>query len=101
MKTIFVKYEGNNSSRYDGKVYETDTRLVASLNGEPVDVDPEATSLGIEFSPGDRVSIKHGKSKSSKTWLGFVVDPIGQVNIINPKDPSGQYSISVRSYVPT
>ena len=86
MRKFFVKYEGNNSSKYDGKTYETDTKLVASLNGVQIDCDVSS----VEFHPGDRVSIKHGKSKSSRTWLGIVVDPIGQETELRCTKESGQ-----------
>ena len=85
-KNIFVKYEGNNSSKYDGKTYETDTKFVASINGVQIDSDVSS----VEFHPGVRVSIKHGKSKSSRTWLGIVVDPISQGTKLRGTKESGQ-----------
>ena len=79
--------------KYDGKDYETDIRLVTSINGKQI---TSAQAAAAEFRPGDRVSIKAGKSKCSKTWLGVVVDDKPSRNIVHQraegKGQAGQVS---------
>ena len=50
---IFVKCEGNNSPKYDGKIWEEDVKYIVKVNGQSI--DPRSQE---DIKPGDRVIIR-------------------------------------------
>lgn len=70
MAKLLVKCEGNNSPKYDGKIWEEELKFVVNLNGQAIDL-----SSNVQVKPGDRVTItRPGKGgRSGRDWHGVVM----------------------------
>ena len=67
---ILVKCEGNNSPKYDGKIWEEEIKYIVDVNGKSI--DPHSQQ---EIKPGDRVIIRRpGKGgRRARSWHGTVM----------------------------
>ena len=76
MAKLLVKCEGNNSPKYDGKIWEEDLKFVVNVNGQTIDLNSN-----VEVKPGDRVTVKRpGKGgKNVRYWHGVVMSESGNV----------------------
>ena len=67
---ILVKCEGNNSPKYDGKIWEEEIKYIVDVNGQSIDSHSQQ-----EIKPGDRVIIRRpGKGgRRARSWHGTVM----------------------------
>ena len=67
---IFVKCEGNNSPKYDGKIWEEEVKYIVEVNGQSIDPCSQQ-----DIKPGDRVIIRRpGKGgRRVRNWQGIVM----------------------------
>lgn len=84
MAEILVRYEDNNSPRYDGKIWREELKCVVEVNGQAVDI-PQVTS-DFEVKPGDHVVIcRLGKGrKRGRRWKGVVMSQPDAVEEASP-----------------
>ena len=69
MATVLIRCQGNNSPRYDGKLFYEPVNTIVKVNGAEVHGIAVA-----ELKPGDSVTIKRGKG--ARLWNGIVADPV-------------------------
>ena len=71
MATLLVKCEGNNSPKYDGKIWEEELKFVVNINGQEIDPNSQGN---VKINPGDIVTIRRpGKrGKRGRNWHGTV-----------------------------
>ena len=50
MATLLVKCEGNNSPKYDGKIWEEELKFVVNINGQEIDPNSQGN---VKINPGD------------------------------------------------
>ena len=67
---IFVKCKGNNSPKYDRKIWKEEVKYTVEVNGQLLD-----PRLQQDIKPGDRVIIRHpGKGRRRiRNWHGIVM----------------------------
>ena len=72
MAKLLVKCEGNNSPKYDGRVWQEDLKSVISVNGQMI--DPHS-HRNLQVRPVDSVTIWcPGKGgKRGRSWHGIVM----------------------------
>ena len=90
MTEILVKYEGNNSPRYNGKIWREKLESVVEVNQQ---VTQAPTDL--EVKRGDRVVVyRFGKgAKRGRRWKGVVMsqsDLMEEASLLAPKASSGR-----------
>lgn len=63
---------GNNSPKYDGKVWEEETKFIVSVNGNKVDF---LRGAEIELKPGDQIVVcRPGKGgKKGRNWHSIII----------------------------
>ena len=90
MAKILVKCEGNNSPKYDGKIWEEELKFIVSINGQTVDLHQQP-----EVKRGDQVVIcRPGKGgKKGRNWKGTVMS---QSDLANKSLQAGPHSSSSR-----
>ena len=67
MTKLWVKYQENNSVRYDGTTFQADVKDILQVNGKDVDANT------CDFKIGATVTIKGGSKKRSRIWSAIVV----------------------------
>ena len=86
MAKVLVKYEGNNSPKYDGRVWQEELKSVVNVNGQVIDPHLHGN---LEVKPGDSVTtcIWHpGKGgKRGRKWHGI---------LMSQSDAEGALSVS-------
>ena len=72
MAKVLVKCEGNNSPKYDRRVWQEELKSVVNVNGQAIDPHLHGN---LEVKPGDSVAIwRPGKGgKRGRKWHGIVM----------------------------
>ena len=66
MAKFLLKCEGNNSSKYNGKIWEEGLRFLININRQTID---HSLQNSVKIEPGDRVTTRC----PARSWYGVAM----------------------------